>query len=258
MMSNQPGRFVWYELMTRDPQNNLDFYRNVVGWGTQNWDAGATGQPYTMWLAGPVPVAGTMELPPEARDMGARPHWLTYMSTLDLDESVALARQLGGRVQIEELVVPTVGRIGVFQDPHGAWFAMLEPESAMDMTWTPDVGRFSWNELMTTDVDAAFAFYSKLMGWKETQSMDMGPHGKYLIFGAGTTGFGGMYNRMPGMGDRPANWLPYVRVADLDAAMSAVTSNGGSIHNGPMDVPGGRVSQCADHQGAAFALHEIA
>jgi hypothetical protein len=52
-------------------------------------------------------------------------------------------------------------------------------------------------------------------------------------------------------------WLPYVQVADLDAAIARATSKGARVMNGPMEVPGGaRIAQLTDPQGAAFALHK--
>jgi predicted enzyme related to lactoylglutathione lyase len=69
---------------------------------------------------------------------------------------------------------------------------------------------------------------------------------------------GGCYNIGEGMG-APPNWLPYIRVDSADAAADRVTSNGGQVLNGPMEVPGGdRVAQCLDPQGAAFAVHSKA
>ena len=46
-------------------------------------------------------------------------------------------------------------------------------------------GEFCWNELTTTDSAGAFQFYSQLFGWKILEEMDMGPLGKYRIFGQG-------------------------------------------------------------------------
>ncbi len=55
----------------------------------------------------------------------------------------------------------------------------------------------------------------------------------------------------------PPSWLMYVKVLDLDASLAAVTSGGGQVLMGPMEIPGGdRIAQCLDPQGAAFALHE--
>jgi uncharacterized protein len=62
-----------------------------------------------------------------------------------------------------------------------------------------------------------------------------------------------MMTRMPQM---PASfWLYYVNVAGVDAAVARVKTGGGQICNGPMQVPGGSwIAQCADPQGAMFAL----
>ena len=64
--------------------------------------------------------------------------------------------------------------------------------------------------------------------------------------------------------DRPAGmpvaaWLFYVRTEDIGGALDRVRAGGGTVLNGPMEVPGGdRVAQCRDPQGATFALHAIA
>jgi predicted enzyme related to lactoylglutathione lyase len=51
-------------------------------------------------------------------------------------------------------------------------------------------------------------------------------------------------------------WLYYVKVADVNAAVSKVAELGGQVVNGPMEVPGGDlIAQCFDPQGALFALH---
>jgi predicted enzyme related to lactoylglutathione lyase len=85
--------------------------------------------------------------------------------------------------------------------------------------------------------------------------MDMGEHGVYQMFGLEDATFGGIYDIQPGMG-APPNWLPYIRVDDADAAAERVKQSGGSLKNGPMEVPGGdRIAICADPQGAVFAVH---
>ena len=82
----------------------------------------------------------------------------------------------------------------------------------------------------------------------------MGSAGIYQVYGLPSLDLGGIYKKpaeMPG----PPNWMFYVRVADLEDAVGKVKSNGGSIIQEPMDVPGGgRIAICLDPQGAAFAL----
>jgi predicted enzyme related to lactoylglutathione lyase len=114
---------------------------------------------------------------------------------------------------------------------------------------------FSWHELATTDHSAAFEFYQALFGWNKTESMDMGPMGIYQMYGRGEMTLGGMFNKsedMPG----PSAWLLYIEVEDVDHTARKVQELGGKILNGPMEVPGGgRIAQCMDPQGAAFAIH---
>lgn len=79
------GRFVWYDLMTTDPEGAKAFYAAVTGWGTQVWEE----MSYTMWTVGGAPIGGTMKLPDEAVAGGARPHWLGHVAVPDVDATIA-------------------------------------------------------------------------------------------------------------------------------------------------------------------------
>ncbi len=61
MSDDLRGRFIWYELLTSDPDAAIDFYTSLIGWSNTPFDAG--GQEYTMWMKGEVPVGGVMQLP---------------------------------------------------------------------------------------------------------------------------------------------------------------------------------------------------
>ena len=53
-----------------------------------------------------------------------------------------------------------------------------------------DHGRFVWYELMTTDTEAAKAFYGDVVGWK-TQDVPM-PGMTYTLLSMGDTQIGGL------------------------------------------------------------------
>ena len=135
-------------------------------------------------------------------------------------------------------------------------FAAFTPEaSAAAPEGDPKLGEFSWHELMTSDYRAGIAFYTAIFGWETLEEHDMGPMGVYLIFGRNGRQLGGMFNT-PANVPAPPNWLQYISVDSADKAVERVKENGGTIMNGPMDVPGGdRIAQCMDPQGAAFAVH---
>jgi predicted enzyme related to lactoylglutathione lyase len=253
MASENLGRFLWYDLMTTDPAAAQDFYRSVTGWGTETFEGGP--KPYEMWTRDGQPLGGLMQLPEEAVAAGAPPHWLAYIGTPDVDATSTRAAELGGAVIVPPTDIPTVGRFAVIADPDGAVFALFAP--AMDAPphpGMPGVGEFSWHELMAGDYEKGFAFYRDLFGWKVHEDMDMGEYGIYRIYGGEGPPLGGIMTRPPEM--PVAAWLFYIRIGDLDAAVERVRAGGGQVVNGPMEVPGGgRIAQCADPQGAMFALH---
>ena len=252
-MSDTPlGRFCWYDLVTTATEEAPTFYGAVVGWGTAPFEG--AGEPYTMWMNGDAPVGGIMPLPAEAAEAGAGPHWLPYVSTPNQKETADQAAELGGTI-LSEFDIPTVGSVAMLADPQGGVFAAFEPLGDTPGHDGPGaVGEFSWHELYTDDAAAALRFYGDLFGWEETDAMDMGEAGIYRMYGRNGVTLGGMMSRTPDM--PPLSGMLYARVADIEAAASAVKSSGGEVWNGPMEVPGGDlVAHCRDPQGTMFALH---
>jgi len=83
-------------------------------------------------------------------------------------------------------------------------------------------GRFVWYELMTTDMEAAKAFYAEVVGWG-TQDASM-PGMAYTLFTAGGASVSGLMRlsedaRKSGL--RPS-WLGYVGVSDVDATADRI------------------------------------
>ena len=254
-MSDTPlGRFCWFDLMTTAPDTAPDFYGQIMGWGTTPFEGGD--EPYLMWTNQEAPIGGVIGIPADAVAAGAPAHWLAYVSTPDVKATAAKATELGGTVMMET-DMPNVGSFAIIADPQGAVIAAYQPsDAAPGHDEAPHVGEFSWHELMTDGWEAAWEFYSDLFGWEKAGQMDMGDMGIYQMFGAGAQPIGGMQTRPPEM-PAPA-WLYYVRVADINTAVAKVKELGGQVLHGPIEVPGGdMVAQCADPQGAAFAVHTV-
>jgi len=110
------GRFVWYELLTTDPQGAIAFYSEVVGWKTQPFGDSSD---YTMWVGEQGPLGGVTLLPDDAKRMGVPPYWQANVEVANVDETVAKVKELGGQVHHQE-DVPTIGRFAVIGDPQGA------------------------------------------------------------------------------------------------------------------------------------------
>jgi predicted enzyme related to lactoylglutathione lyase len=116
-------------------------------------------------------------------------------------------------------------------------------------------GEFTWYELMTADLSAAGGFYGDVIGW-EVQDVSR-PEMAYFLFNAsGTPACGLMELPEPGI---PPGFFGYVATDDVDNATEKVRALGGTIHKGPMEIPGvGRFAVASDPQGAAFGLHQWA
>jgi predicted enzyme related to lactoylglutathione lyase len=187
---------------------------------------------------------------------GVPAHWLSYIYAEDVDATAAKAVELGGTLTAEPMDVPGVCRMAVVRDPQGATFGLFQPAGHPGMARHGlQPGGFSWFDLMTTDVEAAKAFYGGLFGWTaETNPMADG--NEYTSWKRGEQGFGGMM-QMEGeeWAGIPSHWLPYVTVSDVDAALAAASEHGGQVHVPATDIPEvGRFSMVADPGGAMLSI----
>jgi hypothetical protein len=200
-----------------------------------------------------------MELPPEAEAGGAPPNWMLYVAVEDADATASKVTLLGGKVEVAPREIPGVGRFAVFSDPQGAVFAVLQPSdpSTYGPEAAPTALEISWRELATIDTAGAMAFYTALFGWEKQNASDMGePVGVYQEFGRQGLALGGIYQKPADM-PFPPHWLVYAKVPDIEASVAQAKALGGTVLNGPLEIPGGDlICQLLDPQGAAFALHQ--
>ncbi|MEO6420567.1 MAG: VOC family protein [Polyangiaceae bacterium] len=251
MTDSNIGRFVWYDLLIPVPQDAVTFYETVIGWTGQPREPG-----YTMFVTPQGPVGGVMALPDQARRMGSGPIWTSFVQVSDVDATIAKAISLGGSLHVPPSDVPGFGRMAVIMDPQGGHIDIVAPSAPLQLHDPSKPGEFVWSELLTTDHEAAFTFYSALFGWQKVRDFDMGAMGMYLIYSVGGRELGGMFTKPKDMPAPPGFWF-YIMVSDLDATIACATSKGAKLMNGPMSVPGGaRIAQLSDPQGARFALHE--
>jgi predicted enzyme related to lactoylglutathione lyase len=246
---NDVGRFVWHELHTEDRPKAQKFYTQLVGWDTKEVPMGP-GEPYTLCFLNGKDHAGIIKSQAPAH---VPPHWLPYIHVDDVDAAASKVSELGGKVINPPMDIPNVGRFAVVMDPTGAIFAIYlnnkpyPPEPEM-----PLLGSFCWDELMTSDPDAAEAFYTSMFGYT-VESMDMGPMGTYRILKSGERRRGGIMKAPPGVPH--SHWLTYIAVKNVDESTHNATEFGAKVIVEPQDIPNiGRFSALNDPTGAGVAL----
>lgn len=245
-----PGTFCWAELSTTDQAAAKAFYGGLLGWeaADQPLDGGAV---YSMMRLDGRDVAAIAAQPPQQREAGVPAMWNSYVSVESADAAVARAQELGGTGHSAAFDVMEAGRMAVLQDPQGAFFEVWEPRAHFGAALVNEPGALVWNELSTTDPDAAAAFYSGLFGWTIEQAAEM--QERYLMITNGSANNGGIRElAAPGL---PAHWLVYFGAAEVDPALATVERLGGSRLAGPIDIGIATIAVVADPQGAVFALY---
>lgn len=117
---------------------------------------------------------------------------------------------------------------------------------------------FIWYELMTTDADAAAAFYGAVIGWQVTGHADPQAGGidyRHIIRSDGGSN-GGVLGLTPAMCEGGAHpcWVPYLYTADVDGKIAVITAEGGRLLMPASDLPVGRIAMVADPQGVPIYL----
>lgn len=120
------------------------------------------------------------------------------------------------------------------------------------------VGSFIWYELMTSDIDAATAFYGAVIGWRITPGGVTDTGVDYRMIGRDDGGHAGgalaLSAAMIANGARPG-WLGYIHVSDVDAEVDKILGEGGAVHMPAITMDGvGRMAMVADPQGVPFYL----
>jgi predicted enzyme related to lactoylglutathione lyase len=252
------GAFIWYELMTPDPEGAKAFYDPVVGWTIGEGAPEFNG--YRMiGRSDGGNAGGVLPLTDEMQQHGARPIWLGYICVPDVDRTVGAIEAAGGKSLMPAFDIPNIGRIAMVTDPQGAPFYVMKPtppagrENEQSDVFSPDaVERCSWNELSTSDPVAGRKFYTDQFGWGADEFMDMGELGEYRFLEQNGTRIGALCGVMPG---QQSKWRYYFRVPSITAAKATAEQKGGTIHMGPHQVPTGDwILIGSDPQGAEFAL----
>jgi predicted enzyme related to lactoylglutathione lyase len=114
------GEFCWESLASTDIAKATDFYAKVYGWKASNFNG------MTVFGVGEGmenQVADVMPAPP-----GAPSFWGSHVVVASVADARARVKKLGGTITVEEIVVPSIGKIAIAQDREGATICMFQPE----------------------------------------------------------------------------------------------------------------------------------
>lgn len=221
----EPGRFVWYDLMTKDVNASKRFYGALFGWRFE--ETKRNERPYVIARIASDPVAGFVDVSSMA---DAGPQWLSFMAVTNVDTTVGLVKAAGGKVLVEPREIASIARAAVVTDPQGAPLGLAQLHKAIPGVVDPQhavASRFFWQEYLAGDAPKALDFYKRLAGYESTiKETRLGV--EYHVLRTATLPRAGLF-QLPDASDVLPSWLPYVLVADPSAVAAKVPALGGTI-----------------------------
>lgn len=253
-----PGKIIWRDLLTHDPDGSQRFYEALFGWDFESVGSAAglgSNTAYRLIRHNGRLIGGmidTMALNNRA-DIS---QWVVSMSVADIDTAVMAFVADGGKVITPSVDLQRRGTFAVVRDAEGALLALLQTRDGDPADYEPEVGGFLWDELWTTDVERATTFYEDIGGldaanWDVDEDQESGA--SYRLLKGGDTPRVGI---MPGplQGLDPV-WVSYLRVKNPAAITAQVGELGGRVIVEARPRPlGGEVAFIAGPSGAGIAL----
>lgn len=258
------GAPVWIDLMSRDVDGAVEFYRAVFGWEADPADPEFGG--YRNFRVNGNLVAGLMG----ATDGGEGPGdmWSVYLRTDDADASIAAATEAGAAVIVPPSPVGELGRFGFVVDPAGAAIGVWEPGTHPGFVQRGVPGTPYWFDCQSREYGASKEFYRTVFGWEFEEigtggdAGAVGPdsYAQVLVPAAdgAKEGVAGIMDSAPLFASgvypegTPSFWQIYLAVDDVAAAGARITAAGGTVVQPGEVTPWGTLAAATDVNGAFF------
>ncbi len=245
------GEFCWAELATSNVETAKKFYGSVFGWTYKDIPLPGDMGVYSMCELGGREVGAMFKSDPRSP---APPHWGPYVSCTSVDEIAGRVSANKGTVVVPPMDVMDAGRMVVMQDPTGAVVSAWEPKAHLGFGRKNEHGSPCWLELMTTNIDIAAGFYSRVFDWKLKHSAADAPI-HYTEFLVGEKSTAGMMAMDPSWGPMPPMWNTYFQTSDIKTTLALVVEHGGKLAMPSTKVPKmGEFAVVSDPTGAHFSL----
>jgi len=209
-----PGKFVWGDLISQDVEASKAFYGALLGWTFE------TNGRYTTVMNHGTPIAGIVQ----ARDKKRGTEWLGNLSVADVERAAASYREHGGLVELEPVDAPNRGKISLVSSKGGAALLLVRASSGDPPDADPVLGGWLWWELWTHDVEGAMDRLVEVAGYqRETIDLRDEP---YRVLRDAQARRAGIMEAPP---EVYPTWLPYFRVADIDASAKQAVALGARL-----------------------------
>ena len=246
-----PGRWVWGDLVTSDVAATADFYAKVFGWTFETYGGKDDRDTYTLALADGLPIGGMVYDQRAKKGSTLSARWIGLISVTDLTAATAAVTHGGGKVVYQPVMLGERGETAVYQDPEGVVFGVVNSRNGDPLDYAGDLNEWYWVDLWTADVDRAAQFYRAVVGYETVPVAEDGPRSGLRLVSGGFARAGIMQKQGK---ETTSTWLPYIRVADVDASVHKATAAGGKVLLQPVAMSVATVAIVADPTGAPVGI----
>lgn len=236
-----PGKFIWHDLLTPEPEKAGQFYQALFGWTIEYHPD------YALVRNGGKLIAGIVKAEPsntQARD-GL---WLPTVSVADVDVSASLVEANGGKVLKGPLDMGERGRAMLIRDSQQADLVLLSAKGGAPADVDPAIGDWLWDEIWSTDPHTTEIFYAAVLGYDQVVERD-----DYTVLLHDEKWRAGI--RVVRDETQHLLWVPVVRVADTKGTAKRVKDLGGLVWVEPGEVPNNPdIALIADTTGALLLI----
>ncbi len=246
-----PGTPCWVDLLSSDVVKAKAFYGGLFGWTSE--DAGQEFGGYVNFFSDGLQVAGMMPNNPGMRSPDV---WTTYISTDDIEATVATATAGGATVLSQAMQVQDLGWMAVISDPVGAVVGLWQPGRHTGFRKYNEPGSVTWDEHHSKDFATSTPFYASTFGWTIEPMSDTDEF-RYSTGKLGEDTVVGLMDSSSFLPDQvPSHWAVYFSVESADASIAKLVELGGTVVRPAEDTAFGRMADVSDPTGAVFKLHQ--
>jgi predicted enzyme related to lactoylglutathione lyase len=248
---HRPGKLVWADLFTANPDAATKFYCELLGWTAQPIDQ--KGKSYIVFFNGDRPVAG---LASRSVTTGTHPsRWIGYYAVMDMGATLALAKKDGAVVRAPSRRFPDRGLQAIISDRDTVPIGLIQSSSGDAPDTEPAAGSWNWFELYVKSPTATADFYRDAIGFDVAPETNSDRKSDFVLSSAGQARGG--IAPLPDGDDVKPSWLGVIRVADLDKTLATVPELGGEVLVAPHAMEfGSRFAIILDSTGGTVGLVE--
>jgi predicted enzyme related to lactoylglutathione lyase len=246
---HRPGKLVWADLFTADPDGATKFYCGLLGWTATPLEQ--KGKGYTIFSNDGRPVAGLS--PRNVKGSNHPSRWIGYYAVTDIDATLALVAKYGGVVRAPNHNFPDRGREAIVSDKDSVPIGILQSSSGDAPDTEPRPGDWNWFEIYVKSPKDTSEFYHAAVGFDVAPETNSDRKSDFVLSSAGQAR-GGIAPTPEGEDVKPS-WLGVIRVANLDETLGKVAGLGGEVLVAPHSVEfGSRFSIILDSTGGTVGL----